>query len=56
VFVAIALNEVPIDVVAIQLGSDRNAVYKNLFDARAKLRASLAEAGYPVTGDAAGAR
>jgi RNA polymerase sigma-70 factor (ECF subfamily) len=49
VFVAVALNEVPIDVVALELGSARNAVYKNLFDARKRLRASLAAAGYPLT-------
>jgi RNA polymerase sigma-70 factor (ECF subfamily) len=48
VFVAIALNEVPIDVVALRLGTNRNAVYKNLFDARRRLRASLAAAGHPV--------
>jgi RNA polymerase sigma-70 factor, ECF subfamily len=48
VFVAIALNDVPIDVLALQLGSNRNAIYKNLFDARRKLRASLAAAGHPV--------
>ena len=49
VFVAVALNEVPIDVLALELGSNRNAIYKNLFDARRKLRASLAAAGYPLT-------
>jgi RNA polymerase sigma-70 factor, ECF subfamily len=48
VFVAIALNEVPIDVLALELGSNRNAIYKNLFDARRKLRSSLAAAGHPV--------
>jgi RNA polymerase sigma-70 factor (ECF subfamily) len=48
VFVAVALNDVPIDVLALQLGSNRNAVYKNLFDARRALRASLAAAGHPV--------
>jgi RNA polymerase sigma-70 factor, ECF subfamily len=48
VFVAIALNDVPIDVLALQLGSNRNAVYKNLFDARRKLRASLAAAGHAL--------
>jgi RNA polymerase sigma-70 factor (ECF subfamily) len=48
VFVAIALNEVPIDVVAVRLGSNRNAIYKNLFDARRHLRASLAAAGHPL--------
>jgi len=49
VFVAVALNEVPIDVLALQLDSNRNAVYKNLFDARRRLRASLAAAGHPLT-------
>jgi RNA polymerase sigma-70 factor (ECF subfamily) len=48
VFVAIALNDVPIDVLALELGSNRNAVYKNLFDARRRLRASLADAGYAL--------
>jgi RNA polymerase sigma-70 factor, ECF subfamily len=51
VFVAIALNDVSIDVVALQLGTNRNAVYKNLFDARRSLRRELAAAGLPVTGD-----
>ena len=49
VFVAIALNDVPIDVVAVKLGTNRNAVYKNLFDARRSLRARMAAAGHPVT-------
>ena len=31
VFVAVALNDVPIDVLAVQLGSNRNAIYKTLF-------------------------
>ncbi|HEY1277743.1 MAG TPA: sigma-70 family RNA polymerase sigma factor [Thermoleophilaceae bacterium] len=53
VFVAIALNEVPIDVVAIQLGSNRNAIYKNLFNARRKLRAGMKAAGHPLLEDAA---
>ena len=48
-FVAIALNDVPIDVVALRLDSNRGAIYKTLFDARTKLRASLAAAGYPLT-------
>jgi RNA polymerase sigma-70 factor, ECF subfamily len=52
VFVAIALNDVPIDVLALQLGSNRNAVYKNLFDARRRLRDSLARAGHPLTEEA----
>ena len=53
VFVAIALNDVPIDVLALELGSNRNAIYKNLFDARRKLRDSLAAAGYPLIDDEA---
>jgi RNA polymerase sigma-70 factor, ECF subfamily len=48
VFVAIALNDVPIDVLALQLDTNRNAIYKNLFDARRKLRAGLAAAGHPL--------
>lgn len=46
VFVAIALNQVPMDAFARELGSNRNAVYKTLFDARRKLRACLATAGH----------
>jgi RNA polymerase sigma-70 factor (ECF subfamily) len=53
VFVAIALNDVPIDVLALELGSNRNAIYKNLFDARRKLRESLAAAGHPLTSEEA---
>jgi RNA polymerase sigma-70 factor (ECF subfamily) len=48
VFVAVALNDVPIDVLALELGSNRNAIYKNLFDARRSLRAKMAAAGHPV--------
>jgi len=50
VFVAIALNDVPIDAVAVKLGTNRNAIYKNLFDARRSLRARMAAAGHPVGG------
>jgi RNA polymerase sigma-70 factor, ECF subfamily len=49
VFVAVALNDASIDVLAVKLGSNRNAVYKNLFDARRKLRRCLATAGHPLT-------
>jgi RNA polymerase sigma-70 factor (ECF subfamily) len=48
VFVAIALNDVPIDVLALQLDSNRNATYKSLFDARLTLRSRLAAAGHAV--------
>jgi RNA polymerase sigma-70 factor, ECF subfamily len=46
VFVAIVLNDVPLEAVAVRLGSNRNAVYKMMFDARCKLRAALAANGY----------
>jgi RNA polymerase sigma-70 factor, ECF subfamily len=42
VFVAVALNEVPIDLVAERFGTTRGAIYKLLHDARRKLRARLA--------------
>jgi RNA polymerase sigma-70 factor (ECF subfamily) len=48
VFMAVALNDVPIDVLAIRLGTNRNAIYKNLFDARRNLKAAMAAAGHPV--------
>jgi RNA polymerase sigma-70 factor (ECF subfamily) len=43
VFVALALNEVPIDVLAERLDTTRGALYKTLHVARRKLRAHLAE-------------
>jgi RNA polymerase sigma-70 factor, ECF subfamily len=46
VFVAIVLNGVPLDALVIELASNRNAIYKTLFDARRKLRAALAANGY----------
>ena len=45
VLVAIALNGVPIDVLAERLGTTRGALYKTLHDARRKLRARLGERG-----------
>jgi RNA polymerase sigma-70 factor (ECF subfamily) len=53
VFVAVALNDVPIDVLALRLSTNRNALYKNLFDARRRLRSSLAAAGHPLAGEEA---
>ena len=50
VFIAVALNDVPIDVLALELRTNRNAIYKNLFDARQRLRMCLAAAGHPVGG------
>ena len=41
VFVALALNDVPIDVLAERLGTSRGALYKTLHDARQRLRSRL---------------
>lgn len=46
VLVAAVLDGVPIDVLAERLDSNRNAVYKTIHDARARLRAHVADAGY----------
>ena len=45
VLVALALNGVPIDVLAERLNTNRNALYKTLHDARRKLRDHLEERG-----------
>jgi RNA polymerase sigma-70 factor (ECF subfamily) len=49
VLVALALNGVPLDVLAERLGSNRNALYKSLHDARRNLRAYLEAQG--LTGE-----
>ncbi len=46
VFVAIVVNGVPLDTLALSQGSSRNAIYKMMFDARRKLRAALVANGY----------
>ena len=46
VFVSIVLREIPLDALVIELGSNRNAIYKTMFDARRKVRAYLAANGY----------
>jgi RNA polymerase sigma-70 factor, ECF subfamily len=48
VLVALALNGVPIDVLAERLSTNRGALYKTLHDARRKLRRHLAEQGLSV--------
>jgi RNA polymerase sigma-70 factor, ECF subfamily len=48
VFTALALNGIPIDVLAERLTSTRGALYKTLHDARRKLRTALADAGYDL--------
>jgi RNA polymerase sigma-70 factor (ECF subfamily) len=49
VLVALALNGVPIDVLAERRESSRGALYKTLHDARQKLRKHLAASGFPLT-------
>ena len=53
VFSALALNGVPIDVLAERLNTTRGALYKTLHDARRKLRGALVEAGYALGVDVA---
>ena len=48
VLLAVAVNGVPIDVMAERLNTTRGALYKTIHDARKKLRASLAEAGHDL--------
>ena len=50
VLVALAIDGVPIDVLAERLGTTRGALYKTLHDARRKLRAALAARGLTVDG------
>ena len=45
VLVAVALNDVPIDVLAERLNTTRGALYKTIHDARKKLRSHLADTG-----------
>jgi RNA polymerase sigma-70 factor, ECF subfamily len=44
IFTALALNGIPIDVLAERRGTTRGALYKTLHDARSKLRLALGEA------------
>ena len=48
VLVALALNGVPLDVLADRLGTTRGALYKTLHDARRKLRADVAKRGFTL--------
>jgi RNA polymerase sigma-70 factor (ECF subfamily) len=48
VLVALALNGVPIDVLADRLSTTRGALYKTLHDARRKLRKHLEDCGLPL--------
>ena len=51
VLVAVALNGVPIDVLAERLNTTRGALYKTIHDARKKLRGRLADAGLRFESD-----
>ncbi|MGH2955448.1 MAG: RNA polymerase sigma factor [Solirubrobacterales bacterium] len=46
VLLAVAVNGVPIDVMSERLNTTRGALYKTIHDARKKLRAGLADAGF----------
>jgi len=46
VFVVIVVDGIPLDALAAELGSTRNALYKTMFDARRKIRAHLIAHGY----------
>ena len=46
VFVAIVVDGIPLDALAVRLSLPRNAVYKVIFDARRKIRRALAANGY----------
>ena len=46
VFVALALDGMPADVLAQRLGTNRNALYKTMFDARRKIRRFLVTHGH----------
>jgi RNA polymerase sigma-70 factor (ECF subfamily) len=48
VLVAVALNDIPIDVLAERLDTTRGALYKTIHDARRKLRTALAAGGLAV--------
>jgi RNA polymerase sigma-70 factor (ECF subfamily) len=45
---AMVIDDLPLDEVVRHLGSNRNAVYKLVHDARRKLKAGLEERGYPA--------
>jgi RNA polymerase sigma-70 factor (ECF subfamily) len=54
VLVTLAVNEVPIDVLAERLTTTRGALYKTLHDARRKLRSALIARGLRLDGSSAG--
>lgn len=49
VTIALLIDDVPIDVLAERLGSNRNALYKTVHDARTRLRTHLIASGHLAT-------
>lgn len=49
-FIAVVVDGVPLDALVAALGTNRNAVYKTVFDARRKIRQHLVAHGYVVDG------
>jgi RNA polymerase sigma-70 factor (ECF subfamily) len=48
VLIMMVFNEVPMDEVVLQLGTNRNAIYKMLHDARRKIKSGLQARGFEV--------
>jgi len=46
VFVALVVDGIALDALAVRMQTDRNAIYKVMFDARRKIRAALVTNGY----------
>ena len=46
IFVAVVVDQIPRDALAAELGLQRNAIYKVIFDARRKIRRALVVKGY----------
>jgi RNA polymerase sigma-70 factor (ECF subfamily) len=46
IFLALVVDGVPLDALVQKLDTDRNAIYKAMFDARRKIRATLVTNGY----------
>jgi RNA polymerase sigma-70 factor, ECF subfamily len=46
IFVALLVQGIPADALAVKLNTNRNAIYKTMFDVRRKIRATLVTDGY----------
>ncbi len=49
IFAAIVVDGVPLDTLAVRFNTNRNAIYKTMFDARTRLRAHLEAQGFWAT-------